>query len=151
MAHRPQRRLAAVLALIGMFAVAPGASAATLISAEEANLPPAAFPAASRGITRGPTLKLESPTGPVSSPFKLIVTFTPHGGAQIALASVKLTYLRNPAVDLTGRIKAFVTQEGLGITAAEVPTGKHELMLEVADTDARVVRLPITLVVEPPK
>jgi len=127
------------------------ASAATLISAEEAGLPPAAFPAQSRGITRGPTLKLESPEGPVASPFKLVVSFAAFGGAAIQPDSVKLTYLRNPSVDLTGRVKAYVTPQGLGITAAEAPPGKHDLLLEVADSNQRVVKLPITIVVEPKK
>jgi hypothetical protein len=127
------------------------AGAATLISPEEANLPPAAFPPQTRGITRGPTLKLESPDGPVASPFKLVVSFAAFGGAQIVLDSVKLTYLRNPAVDLSGRVKPYVTPQGLGITVAEAPPGKHDLILELADSNQRVVKLPITIVVEPKK
>ena len=134
-----------------LLAPAAPAGAATLITAEEASLPPAAFPSASRGITRGPTVKLESPTEPVASPFKLVVSFAAHGGAQIALESVKLTYLRNPSVDLTARIKPFVTAQGLGITLAEAPAGRHELILEVADSNARVVKLPITITVAPNK
>lgn len=127
------------------------ARAAMLISPDEAKLPPSPFPSQSRGITRGPSVKLESPDGPVSSPFKLVVSFAAHGGAQIALDSVKLTYLRNPAVDLTGRVKSFITPQGLGITVAEAPPGKHDMILEVADSNQRVVKLPITIVVEPPK
>ena len=72
--------LLAVLLLLGT-----PASAATLITMDEAKLPPSAFPSQTRGITRGPTIKVESPSGPVTSPFQLIVSFAPHGGAQIAL------------------------------------------------------------------
>ena len=60
-------------------------------------------------------------------------------------------YLRNPNVDLTGRVKSFITPQGLGITVAEAPPGKHDMILEVADSNQRVVKLPITIVVEPPK
>jgi len=133
---------------LALFLAAP-AGAATLITADEAKLPPTPFPSLSRGITRGPSVKLESPTGPVTSPFKLVVTFQPYGGAQIALDTVKLTYLRNPAVDLTSRVKTYLTPQGLGITVAEAPPGKHDLMLELADSSGRVVKLPITLTVEP--
>lgn len=148
MARLPLKPLALALAVL---LPATHAGAAMLISAEEASLPPAAFPPQSRGITRGPTLKLESPDGPVASPFKLVVAFAAFGGAQITLDSVKLTYLRNPAVDLTARIKPYVTPQGLGITVAEAPPGKHDLVLEVADSNQRVVKLPITIVVEPKK
>lgn len=139
------------LALACVLALATPASSATLITMDEAKLPPSAFPSPTRGITRGPTVKLESPTGSVTSPFRLIVTFVPYGGAQIMLDSVKLTYLRNPGVDLTGRIKPFITAQGLGITAAEAPPGKHDLILEVTDSNARVVKLPISIIVDPPK
>jgi hypothetical protein len=149
----PLRPFHVVLAagLLALPLLAAPTRAATLISAEEANLPPAAFPPQSRGITRGPTMKLESPDGPVASPFKLMVSFAAFGGAQIVPDSVKLTYLRNPSVDLTGRIKAYITPHGLGITVAEAPPGKHDLMLEAADSNQRVVKLPITIVVEPKK
>jgi hypothetical protein len=139
-----------VLGLCLVLASAP-AGAAMLISADEAKLPPSPFPSLSRGITRGPSVKLESPDGPVSSPFKLVVSFAAHGGAQIALDTVKLTYLRNPNVDLTGRVKSFITPQGLGISVAEAPPGKHDMILEVADSNQRVVKLPITITVEPPK
>lgn len=147
----PTRRFAWCLAF-GIFLLHAGAAgAATLITTDEAKLPPAAFPPATRGITRGPTVKVESPTAAVTSPFRLIVSFASFGGAQITLDSVKLTYLRNPPVDLTARVKPFVTPQGLGITAAEAPPGTHNLILEVTDSNARVVKLPITITVDPPR
>jgi hypothetical protein len=139
------------MALAVLLLHAGGAGAATLITPDEAKLPPAAFPPLSRGITRGPTVKVESPVAAVTSPFRLIVSFASFGGAQIALDTVKLTYLRNPPVDLTARVKPFVTPQGLGITMAEAPPGTHNLILEVTDSNARIVKLPITITVEPPR
>ena len=144
---RSAREVLALLVLWLLFTTPAGA--AVLITADEANLPPTPFPSLSRGITRGPAVKLESPSGPVTSPFRFIVTFEAHGGAQIAQQSVKLLYLRNPTIDLTSRVKVYLTAQGLGITAAEAPPGKHDMILEVADTNGRVVKLPITLTVTP--
>ncbi len=103
LAWRPLRLLC-LLALAWVPALP--ASGATLITTDEAKLPPSPFPPQTRGITRGPTVRIETQTEGVGSPFRLIVSFAAHGGAQIALDSVKLTYLRNPAVDLTARVKA---------------------------------------------
>jgi len=102
------------LVILPMLCLLPGAATAlTLVTAEEAALPtpkpvpllpPTIMP---RGITRGPEIDVESPRNqgkPVHSPFPLRIGFIAHGGAHINPASVKVIYLRQGNIDLTGRL-----------------------------------------------
>jgi hypothetical protein len=70
-----------------LFASSNFVVAAPLISAKEAALPPAAGTLATRGISRGPAIKLASPEAdmPVTAPFDFKVSFEPRGDAKIDL------------------------------------------------------------------
>jgi hypothetical protein len=54
-----------------------------------------------------------------------------------AQKSIKITYLKNPVVDLTERVKPFIGTGGLDVPAAEVPPGNHPIRVEVRDSDGR--------------
>src|SRR6185312_2291650 len=87
-----------------------------LISAEEAALPPASgtkIPMTTRAITRRPDVVLVSPGSAVTSPFNLQFKFQAHGGSTIKPASFHLIYLKDPAVDLTARVKPYVSANGV--------------------------------------
>jgi hypothetical protein len=140
---------AAVLA----FALPQVSHAEMLISEAEANLPQAADTAmATRGITRGPGIELVSPApgAPnLKSPLPLRVKFIARNSVAIDLASVKLTYLRVPAVDLTDRIKPHVTKDGIDMEEAGVPPGSHLIRLDLKDTEGRAATTTISLTVAP--
>src|SRR5207237_2619918 len=113
-----------------------------LITVEEAQLPHAAnanltFRA---GISRGPAIELLSPKASetsVQSPVHLHLKFEGRGGAQIDPQSLKLTYIRNPSVDLTSRIKDFFKPSGIDVPEAEIPLGMHIIRADVKDKDGR--------------
>lgn len=129
-------KLAAIV-LLGTLTLAPGISrAATLITDSEAALPAAAAGLTQRGITRGPGVKLVNPSD-TKSPFDLKVKFEAHGGGAIEPGSVKVVYLKSPLVDITERVKPFVTANGIDMAKAEVPAGKHVLRIEIKDSDGR--------------
>ena len=132
-------------ALISM--TANGACAGTLITEAEAALPAAAGGVTMRGITRGPTIKLMTP-GETKSPFDLKVKFEAHGGATIEPGSLKVVYLKSPVVDITDRVKGFVTPDGIDMSKAEVPAGQHSIRIDVKDSDGRsgstTVQLSVT-------
>jgi hypothetical protein len=116
------------------------ALADVLIKESEARLPAAAPVPASRAITRGPTIRVLSPdvtATSLSSPFPLRIAFEPHGGAKIDPASVKLTYLRVPNVELADRVKSGLTERGVEFASAEVPPGEHQIRVTVNDTEGR--------------
>ena len=73
------------------------------------------------------------------------IAFEPHGGAKIDLSTVRLTYLRSPSVDLTERVKAGLSENGIDLKVAEVPPGEHQIRVSVQDSDGRVSNAVLTL------
>ena len=111
-----------------------------LISAEEAALPPASgtkVPMTTRAITRRPDVVLVSPEKAVTSPFNLEFKFQAHGGSSIKPASFHLIYLKEPAVDLTARVRPYVSANGVEMTGAEAPPGRHMIEARISDSDGR--------------
>lgn len=135
----------AVLFISFLFAFGLGGSAAdagnVLIKQEEASLPPptttASVPLVTRGITRKPNVMLTSPEASVSSPFNLHVKFEAHGGSKIKPNTFHIIYMRTPNVDLTTRVKPFVTAEGVEMPGAEAPPGQHMIRVSISDSENR--------------
>jgi hypothetical protein len=123
--------------------------AASLISPKEAALPPAAGTLATRGISRGPAVKLASPEAdtPVMAPFDFKVNFEPRGDAKIDPSSVKVVYMKSPFVDLTPRLKSAISANGIDFAKAEVPPGTHTIRVTVKDTEGRETNSVLNLVV----
>jgi hypothetical protein len=124
-------------------------SAAPLISAKEAALPAAAGALATRGISRGPAVKLISPEAdtPVQSPFDFKVSLDARGGQKIDPDSVKVVYMKSPFVDLTPRLKSSITASGIQLSKAEVPPGTHTIRITAKDTEGRETNSVVTIVV----
>ena len=144
-------RIPAALLALGLLSASVSCHAFKLIKDEEARLP-AAHPApASRGITRGPGIKLMAPdaaAGSVKSPFNLKLAFEPRGGAKIDPASVKVSYLKATPVDLLDRVKGGLSEEGIELSGAEAPAGEHPIQVSVQDSEGRkttaVFKLSVT-------
>jgi hypothetical protein len=130
----------AALVALGMTS-AVSAQPVVLITEPEANLP--ALPTESlttrAGVTRGPKIVLLSPAsdGNVRSPLHLRLKFETFGGAKVDLSSVRVTYLKNPTVDLTKRLTASTQADGIDLSAAEVPPGVHHIRVNVKDSEGR--------------
>ena len=122
-------------------------SAAPLINAKEAALPPASGALATRGISRGPSVKLISPEAdtPVSSPIDFKVNFEARGEGKIDPASVKVVYMKSPFVDLTPRLKGAISAQGIDFAKADVPPGAHTIRVTAKDTDGRETNTVFTL------
>jgi hypothetical protein len=112
-----------------------------LIKPEEAALPPSTnapkVPLTTRAITRRPDLTLVSPKKAVTSPFDLQFKFQAHGGSSIKADSFHLIYLKNPNVDLTARVRPYVTASGVEMAGAEAPPGQHMIEAKISDSDGR--------------
>jgi hypothetical protein len=123
--------------------------AAPLITAKESALPAASGTFATRGISRGPAVKLNSPEAdtPINSPFDFKVLFEARGEGKIDPNSVKVVYMKSPFVDLTPRLKSAITPTGINFLKAEVPPGTHTIRVTVKDMDGRETNQVITLVV----
>ena len=132
-----------------LFLVFNSVIAAPLISPKEAALPPAAGTLATRGISRGPAIKLTSPEAdtPVMAPFDFKVNFEARGDAKIDPSSVKVVYMKSPFVDLTPRLKSAISANGIDFAKADVPPGTHTIRLTVKDTEGRETNSVLNLVV----
>jgi len=139
--------LAAASLLVAAGQLPAGAANLILITPEEAKLPPprVAIALSARGVTRGPQIEVVQDADPTKSPTHLLLKFVAHGGAKIDPATVQVTYLRTPDVDLTPRIKPFVTDGGIDIPDAVVPPGAHMLRVDLKDSDGRAGTLNFTL------
>ncbi len=123
------------------------ANAAQLISPKEAALPAASGSLATRGISRGPSVKLVSPDADatVASPIDFKVNFEARGEGKIDPNSVKVVYMKSPFVDLTPRLKGAITANGIEFAKADVPPGVHTIRVTVKDVDGRETNSVFTL------
>ena len=142
-------KLSHILLVTSLLASSQWSVAAALISAKEAALPPAAGALATRGISRGPGVKLASPEAdtPVAAPFDFKVNFEPRGDAKIDPSSVKVVYMKSPFVDLTPRLKSAISANGIDFAKADVPPGTHTIRVTVKDTEGRETNSVLNLVV----
>lgn len=112
-----------------------------IIQRPEAALPPPRdVPSATRAVTRGPVIRMVAPgasPADITGPFWFRVEFSARGGARIQPASLRVIYLRAWEVDVTERLKPFVTEAALEIREAVIPVGDHHLRIEVQDDNGR--------------
>jgi hypothetical protein len=139
-----------VIFVLSIACASVNAQATPLITPTEAALPAASGAMATRGITRGPAVKLVSPQTDhsVKGPFDWKVQFEARGGEKIDPSSVKVTYVKSPFVDLTPRIQSAISAEGINFEKAEVPPGEHVLRITVKDSAGRETNSTMTLKVE---
>jgi hypothetical protein len=140
-----RKALGAIAAAIFALALGAAAKAQTLqlVTPEEAALPPGAAPSLEfRGSpTRRPSIQVVSPpptAGLVHSPVALKLRFHAFGGAEIDPESVVVTYLKNPAIDVTQRLTPYITADGIALDNAELPAGEHQFWVELKDKSGRV-------------
>lgn len=131
-------RLVPALLCAGLLASASAAHAGpALITEEEARLPDATAPGSTRGISRGPGIRLSSPEEVRARGFPLRLSFEPRGGARIDPASLRVSYLKTPAVDLTSRVKPGLNGNEIELAQVSVPPGRHPIRVSVRDTEGR--------------
>jgi hypothetical protein len=99
-----------------------------------------------RAITRGPKIFFVSPSDAVTVPLiHFELKFLAFNGAQIDPKMVKLTYLKQSPVDLTPRVAAFIRSEGIDVPHARVAPGRHQIQIDVVDTEGRQASKLVTL------
>jgi hypothetical protein len=151
-----------LVSILILVACSTSGQAAVLITAPEAQLPravPGGAPAGGgaagydkdRGTpTRPPDVIVQSPTGPVASPFPLRVMFTPHNGAHIDPNGVTVTLLTRPEVDLTSRVRPYVSAGGVNFAQAEAPPGQYRIRIELLDDAGHIGAATVDLQVQRP-
>ena len=147
---RNVRILARIVAL-GLLTISGSSHAFKLIKDDEARQPPATQGTmTTRGITRGPGIKVVAPdlsAGPVKSPLTLKVAFEPRGGAKIDTSSIKVSYLKATPIDLLERVKPGLSESGIDLDNAEIPPGEHAIQVTLQDSEGRKASAVINLTV----
>ena len=121
-----------------------------LITQREANLPDAGT--RDRGPMMGPKVTFASPSrdaGAVKSPFTLKIKFEGRDGVPVDLNSLVVIYEKSPQVDLTERLKAYLTPAGIAMPQAETPPGVHQIHVEIKDVNGRLGGAEISIDVAP--
>jgi hypothetical protein len=136
-------KLPSIVCLIGLLILSRPADAFELVTPAEAALPAGQVPTIDlRGSpTRRPIVTVVSPppgAGLLHSPLDLKLQFRAFGGAVVNPNSVVVTYLKQPAIDMTQRLAPFITAKGISIEHAEVPPGTHVFWIELKDNDGRI-------------
>ncbi|MFZ3072393.1 MAG: hypothetical protein WA162_04045 [Thermodesulfobacteriota bacterium] len=95
----------------------------------------------------GPSIEVLSPEAGKSyqSPINIKVKFAPEKGFDIDLATFKLEYMKFIAIDLTSRVKDYVSKDGIDVPDAKLPSGKHTIRMSVGDANGVVTKRIFTV------
>ena len=83
------------------------------------------------------------------SPLPLKIKFIARNNVAIDPDSVKVTYLKAQNVDLTDRIKKYLTPDGIDMAKAEIPPGTHQLRINLKHKNGRTSTATLKLTVAP--
>jgi hypothetical protein len=123
-----------------------------LVTSEEAARPDAVI-RVHRGLFPGPSIKMTIPdegatSQPLVTPFRLRFEFTPRNDAKVDLASVRMTYLKTPAADLTPRILSSLSAAGINLAHVRLPPGRHSFTVSALDTNGNRGSATYTILVK---
>jgi len=108
---------------------------------QESNKAPLRFTAKIAPEKDAPIIEVISPviSGAISSPTPIQMVFRANQPFNIKPETFKVLYGAFE-IDITKRItgKAKVTEQGLQVAQAELPKGRHKLLISVQDTNGRV-------------
>ena len=87
------------------------------------------------------------------SPIDLVIEIRPYGGAAINRNSLQLVYQKRPSENLFPRVRHLVEVQGetvvIRLRDAEVPSGRHQIVVVAEDTRGRMAEKPLTFRVCP--
>ena len=103
---------------------------------------------AARGISRPPEAESAQVSAKdLKSPIDFKIKFVPHGELTIDPALTRVTYLKDPLIDLTPRLTRYIKASGIDMPDAELPPGKHLIRIELTDSNHHTGSSVLTLVV----
>jgi len=98
----------------------------------------------------GPEIQILSPEPEkvYPSPLKVLVKFVPREGTQVDLSALKVECLKIIAINITDRIRAYITNQGIDVDKAELPSGAHKIRVTLRDTGGGVSSKVFTVKVQ---
>ncbi len=120
-----------------------------LVTDEEASQP-----ASRDGFARqdkGPHITVLAPNilEMVTSPFPIHIEFSEGSDATaVNMASLKLTYKRLWGIDITDRVKDYVSGTTIAVPETEMPAGKHTIEIYIEDSVKNISTRQITVTIQ---
>ena len=116
---------------------------------QEKRVPP--FSARSTPGPSDPVIDIRSPslTGSVKAPVSIDLRFLTSGAAKINWESLRILYGAFK-LDVTDRVRkeAKVLPDGIQIASANLPSGSHKLIIQVANTEGKQAEREVRFTVE---
>ena len=104
-----------------------------------------------RGIAprSGPIIELLKPVAgqPSRTPVEIDVKFHPNA-APVDESTIHVTLLKIINVDLTNRLRPYMTASGIYIPNANLPSGRHAVRITLADREGNASSTQMTLQIE---
>ena len=99
----------------------------------------------------GPTIQISSPThnATYTGPFPIKVQFLPGPkGHEVDITTLKLEYKKAWGIDITDRVRDFVTGTVIDVKESELPTGRHTVEIEISDVADNMSRQIFTIIIK---
>ena len=109
------------------------------------------FTARSSPLPSDPMIEIRSPslTSPIKGPVSIDLRCLSSGAAKINWESLKIMYGAFK-LDITERVKkeGKMLSDGIQIASANLPSGSHKLVIQVANTDGKLAEREVRFTVE---
>ncbi|OGW57017.1 MAG: hypothetical protein A2Y48_03185 [Nitrospirae bacterium RIFCSPLOW2_12_42_9] len=95
----------------------------------------------------GPIIELIAPEmgSPLKPPVPISIKFVKRAEKEIDTATFKLEYLKFITIDLTSKVKQYVTKEGIKVPEAKLPSGTHTIRLSIGDITGALTKRILTI------
>ena len=109
------------------------------------------FTARSSPPPSDPVIEIRSPSlaGPIKAPVSIDLRCLSSGAARINWESLKIMYGAFK-LDITERVRkeGKILSDGIQIASANLPSGSHKLLIQVANTDGKLAEREVRFTVE---
>jgi len=109
------------------------------------------FTARSSPLSSDPVIEIRSPslTGPIKAPVSIDLRCLTSGAARINWDSLRIMYGAFK-LDITERVRkeGKILSDGIQIASANLPSGSHRLVIQVANTDGKLAEREVRFTVE---
>lgn len=119
-----------------------------LLSFEEAARPEVrSYGFAAHVADSGPSIDAPDLEVQEAKPFTLMVRLNARDGAAPDLLTLRVECLKSPVIDLTPRLKRYITSEGVKVDRTTLPPGLHRFRVSVNDMHGRLSEKDFTVLV----
>jgi len=133
------------LALAALTGFAGGIDMVTLLTDEEGRMgeKPNGLVNVGRLPDTGPDVKVISPdiSKEYQPPVKIDVRFIPKGNSRVDLSKFSVECLKIIDIDITDRIMPYVTEQGVKVDNAKLPSGEHKLKVTIGDNQGGITQV----------